>query len=479
LQRDYPGIVLLDGDGQPQRTKTGMVRKSTKQLEQQLLRAVEEISRDANLDVAVPRTPKGAVSRSLESWGYLLAQHPFLRLWGELEKLQKRCQFFATLRQPMIHPRYGVLVRTGRTSCSKPNMQQIPREGEFRQVIVPSEGHLLLIVDYAFIELVTLAAVCLARFGFSKLGDVIREGIDPHCYTASMLLDVPLDKFMKWKGGDEKKYKRARDRAKPVNFGVPGGMGTASLVEYAARNYGVNMTAEEAEAFHQKLTRDIYPELASYLSDSSLEDLAQQLRVPASACSDAFCREKESPGPIMGAVRKVVLGQPFKKDGAPYKKHFVRGVWDALNRLNRNPDLADALRRREGSSRLAARLFKTAAVTLTGRVRGGVSYTQGRNTPFQSLASDGAKRALARLVIQGFRVVGFVHDEFLIEMPDQGGYVEEAKVEEVVAIIENAMQELTGSVPVRCEHALSTCWSKNAKSFVEDGRVWAWKPGAA
>jgi hypothetical protein len=476
FKRDYPGIVLLDGDDRPQLTKTGMVRKSTKQLEQQLLRAVEEISRDANLDVAVPRTPKGAVSRSLACWAHLLNEHPFLRFWGELEKLQKRCQFFESLRQPVIRPHYGVLVRTGRTSCSRPNMQQIPREDEFRQIVVPSEGHLLLIVDYSFIELVTLAAVCQSRFGFSKLGDVIREGVDPHCYTAGMLLGVTLEDFMSWKETARDKFKRARQQAKPVNFGVPGGMGPASLVEYAGRSYGVDLTVEEAEAFHRKLTQDIYPELGSYLSDESVADLARQLRVPVSACSDAFCRAKDSAGRIMGAVRKVVLGQPFKKDGAPYKKHFVRAVWDALNRLNRNPDLADALRRREGSSRLAARLFQSSAVTLTGRVRGGTSYTQQRNTPFQSLASDGAKRALARLVLGGSRVVGFVHDEFLIEMPDEGGYVEQARVDEAVAIIRESMQEMTGSVPVSCEYALSICWSKRAELIVEDGKVWAWKP---
>jgi hypothetical protein len=344
---------------------------------------------------------------------------------------------------------------------------------------VPSAGHLLLIVDYSFIELVTLAAVCQARFGFSKLGDVIRNGVDPHCYTASMLLGIPLAEFLTREDTAKAEFKRARQLAKPVNFGVPGGMGAASLVEYAGRSYGVELTVEEAEAFRRKLTQDVYPELAHYLLDSSLQDLAQQLRVPASECSKAFSIDKESSARTMGAIRKVVLGQPYKKDGTPYQTRFVRPVWEALNRLNRNPDLTDALKRREGSSRLAARLFQSAAVTLTGRVRGGVSYTQQRNTPFQSLASDGAKRALSRLVLGGYRVVGFVHDEFLIEMPDEGGYVEQARVDKAVAIIRKSMQEMTASVPVSCEYALSTCWTKSAELIVKDGKVSAWKPGAA
>ena len=112
----------------------------------------------------------------------------------------------------------------GRTSCSKPNVQQIPRAGEFRQVIVPSPGNFLLAVDYSYIELVTLAAVCQARFGYSRLADTISAGVDPHCFTASMLLGVPLDEFMTWKKSNNVQFKQARQRSKGLNFGVPGGM---------------------------------------------------------------------------------------------------------------------------------------------------------------------------------------------------------------------------------------------------------------
>ena len=362
LRSEYPGIALLDKDGRPQLTKTGVVSKSNKQLEQQLLQAVEEIRRMQSSMSPRPARRRAESRVRLKAGGFL-PRRPFSAPLGELENLQKRCQFFAALREPVIHPHYGVLVRTGRTSCSKPNMQQIPREDEFRQIIVPSEGHLLLVVDYSFIELVTLAAVCQARFGFSKLGDVIREGVDPHCYTASMLLGLPLNEFMRWKETAKDEFKRARQQAKPVNFGVPGGMGPASLVEYAGRNYGVELTGEEAEAFHRKLTQEIYPEIGSYLSDESVANLARQLRVPVSACSDAFCRGKESAGHHRGRSARSSWDSPSKKDGTPYKQHFVRQVWDTLNTLNRNPDLADALRRRDGSGRLAARLFQSAAVT--------------------------------------------------------------------------------------------------------------------
>ena len=40
-----------------------------------------------------------------------------------------------------------------------------------------------------------------------------------------------------------------------------------------------------------------------------------------------------------------------------------------------------------------------------------------KNTPFQSLAADGAKLALWNLLHAGFDVYGFVHDEILVDLP--------------------------------------------------------------
>ena len=117
--------------------------------------------------------------------------------------------------------------------------------------------------------------------------------------------------------------------------------------------------------------------------------------------------------------------------------------------------------------------------TLTGRLRGRVAYSQVRNTPFQGLAADGAALALFELVKEGFRVVGFVHDEVLVELPDEGGYVSEAKVRRVEEVMCREMgRVLVGGIPVACESTLSKRWSKKAKLLVKDGKVYPWKPDA-
>src|SRR5262249_22790605 len=164
------------------------------------------------------------------------------RHWIDADGLAKLLQFFTHLREDRVHPTYTTMVRTGRTSCANPNVQQIPRDGDFRQAFVASPGHFLLAVDYSAIELRTLAAACCQRYGQSTLADVIKQGRDPHEHTAAMMLGVPVDEFRQWKHDETRKhqYAAARQAAKAVNFGVPGGLGAQRLMEYAKRTYHVD-----------------------------------------------------------------------------------------------------------------------------------------------------------------------------------------------------------------------------------------------
>src|SRR5262249_2720555 len=100
-----------------------------------------------------------------------------------------------------------------------------------------------------------------------------------------------------------------------------------------------------------------------------------------------------------------------------------------------------------------------------------------RNTPFQGLAADGAALALFELVKEGFRVVGFIHDEVLVELPDEGGFVSESSINRVQEIMCRQMEKvLVGDIPVSCEAALSRRWHKKAKLIVKDGKVYPWEP---
>lgn len=477
---DGPSLLSDAGKkGEPALTPTGGPSLSLKTLQAVLLDVAADIEKDTGTPVEIPRTDRGAVSTSAKEWGDFSHLHPFISAWAELVETSKLIQFFKHFERPSVHPRYTVMVRTGRTSASGPNVQQIPRGSDLRGVFVPSPGHYLLATDYAFIELRTLASVCEQRFGYSVLADVIRKGIDPHVYTAALVNGMEPGEFIGLKKSDPDKFKADRQAAKAINFGIPGGLGPRTLAVYARRTYGVaDMTQERARELREKLITEVYPEIGEYLSDDPAANLARSLGCDLEALWRRFeINGERSPG-IMHAVRKIVHGIPYKADGTPYHPRFIVNTWESLFRLNKRPDLRDALSMCDAGPELSARLFYEPAVTLTGRVRGRVSYSQARNTPFQGLAADGGKLAVYRLFREGFRVVAFIHDEILVELPDRGGYVDLSDVHAVERIMIEEMESVVPGVPIGVESTVSDRWSKSARLIVEGGRVIPWSPEA-
>lgn len=84
-----------------------------------------------------------------------------------------------------IHANYRqVGARTGRMSCSDPNIQNQPRDDlRLRYCIRASEGNKLVVCDLSNIEMVLFAAYA----GEGKLLRAVREGEDLHALTAKML----------------------------------------------------------------------------------------------------------------------------------------------------------------------------------------------------------------------------------------------------------------------------------------------------
>jgi hypothetical protein len=206
--------------------------------------------------------------------------------------------------------------------------------------------------------------------------------------------------------------------------------------------------------------------------------LARGLRAREEDCWEAFARGGNREGFVAKGIENLVAGRTAKADGTPYNEGWVRDTWLALQDLNRNgdPRLVELLQSRQAGEELHGLLFRRDVVTLSGRVRGRVSFNESKNTPFQSLAADGAKLALWDLRHRGIEPLGFIHDEILFQVPDQGRHVDLAIVEEYERCMSRAMAKVTGAVPVACESTLSTCWSKRAVRIVRDGKVYPWSP---
>jgi DNA polymerase I-like protein with 3'-5' exonuclease and polymerase domains len=113
----------------------------------------------------------------------------------------------------------------------------------------------------------------------------------------------------------------------------------------------------------------------------------------------------------------------------------------------------------------------------SGRVRGGVRFTEVANGFFQGRVADGAKLALYRLTreclvgsapLLGSRPVLFLHDEVLAEVPEERAH--EAG-EAMAAVMVAAMQEVIPDVPVKSKPTLMRRWHKGAKPVRVGGRL--------
>ena len=206
------------------------------------------------LGFKLPMTTKG-FSQAAEDLAPFMGNH-FIDNFVKYSDLEKEISFVSEIQSTRVHPQYTYLVNTGRTSCEKPNIQQLPRSGEVRSMYKAAPGCLLLITDYSTLELCTLAQICKYTYGFSRMGDLINEGKDLHKYLASIMCGVP----------ESEVTKEQRQGAKAVNFGRPGGLGDAAFIQYAQATYGVTFSEEEAlKAKEAWLTA--FPEMRAYLKD--------------------------------------------------------------------------------------------------------------------------------------------------------------------------------------------------------------------
>lgn len=162
--------------------------------------------------------------------------------------------------QHAIHTRFDVLLNTGRTSSSKPNLQNPRREPGVRECFVPRKGFVFASADYDSAELHTLAQVCYSLFDFSVLRDKLNAHMDLHLEFASQMLGITYEEAVARK--KEPEIKDMRQRAKVANFGFPGGMGAKKLALYA-QGYGLELTEQECYRLRDQWLKT-WPEMKPY-----------------------------------------------------------------------------------------------------------------------------------------------------------------------------------------------------------------------
>ena len=184
-----------------------------------------------------------------------------------------------------IQTRFEILMETGRTSSSAPNLQNIRREVGIRECFTPRPGWVYVAADYSAAELHTLAQVCVDLFGGSKLADALNRGIDVHALVGSQILRVDYADAVALIADGDREAKDARQLAKAANFGFPGGCSAATFCAIA-KGYGVEIDTRRAAELRASWL-NAWPEMAAFFRHvSGLEDRrmgghwVQQLRAP-------------------------------------------------------------------------------------------------------------------------------------------------------------------------------------------------------
>jgi DNA polymerase I-like protein with 3'-5' exonuclease and polymerase domains len=442
----------------------GLPKLNQKTLQQHLRRIATQYG------LTIPTTETNRPSLSVNHcWTQYRHLDPLVAAYCDYTELTKQQTFYDNLTQPRIHPRYRTMVRSGRTACSSPNIQQLPNSSPVREAITARPGNLLFIIDYNSLELRTLATVCHQQIGFSKLRDVLIAGIDPHSYAAAMFAGCTLDEFNQLPD-----KKQLRQRAKVFNFGLPAGFGPAALVDHARFAYGVELTLADAERFVHQLTCEVYPELGLYLTEDTLGILAAKLKTDAVHLRTLWPQDYH-----LAMLRKILAGTPNKADGTPYQTGQVARIWQQLETSCNNPELLPHIQQHNtGPDSPLRKLLWSAVSTTTGRLRGGVRFTAAKNAPFQGLAADGCKQALWQLTKSGYRVVAFIHDEFIIEL-NRLDNIDRA-TEEIPRICSDAMKPFVPGIPVPCEFSLTERWYKQAEAVFNDaGQLQIWYPNTS
>ena len=149
-----------------------------------------------------------------------------------------------------VHPSFRSLgARTGRTSCSSPNIQNVSRDGRVRGCFVAAPGHVFIIADYSAIELRVIAELIKEP----ELRRCFLSGICPHRRTAAFILKKNIADVTK----------EERQKAKAANFGLSFGQGVAGFMEFARNTYGVIYIPTEAAATRTGFLQ-LYKQIASW-----------------------------------------------------------------------------------------------------------------------------------------------------------------------------------------------------------------------
>jgi hypothetical protein len=355
-----------------------------------------------------------------ESENYELKQFAEFGEWSAV--LKKDVKMFETLTLEdgteiargfwPIHTKFGV-ADTTRSTSAKPNVQNPRKKEGIRECFVARPGHAIISVDHGGLELCTLAQVIVDLLGLRGMADRINAGVDLHCNVAKEMLGVSYEQALAWYRDEfcpeHDDASNKRNCGKVVNFGRAGLMGAETLCKYAKYSYKVDFS---------KIAED---------------------------------------GDALGFSKQLIRN---------WERATPEGV-EYLQYIKRLPEDADG---------------RTVVIPGTTIVRRGATAAAAANTGFQGLGAvleahvgweitKAIHCGTGPLAKSGARIINFVHDEFLTEVPLR--WVTEC-ANQLEHIMSEAPKRYLPDVKIKSDAKAMMRWSKKAKRIVQNDELIPW-----
>ncbi|MGI8493968.1 MAG: DNA polymerase, partial [Pyrinomonadaceae bacterium] len=264
-----------------------------------------------NLGVPVPETTRGWQLQPLA------IKYPVVAKLLEYRGVAKSLTSFGENILEFIEPQTGRIhsdfrqigAPTGRFSCSKPNIQQIPHGEEYRRCFRAPEGRKLIVADYSQIELRILAEFS----GDENFIKAFQSGADFHTITAAQVFGVKPEEVT----SDQRSF------AKRLNFGVVYGIGASRF----AMMTGLAQT--EAENIMRRYF-GTYRKLDAWLREAGQKVTTQRIARTASGRMMRF-RFDEGDRQAIASARRNGMNMPIQGTSADILKRALRLLYDSIN----------------------------------------------------------------------------------------------------------------------------------------------------
>lgn len=355
---------------------------------------------------------------------------PIVKAYAEYIKLNKRITSFGTNYTDFVNPKtnrihtvYQQILNTGRMSSGsarqgKPNLQQVPNDDDHRGCFIAEKGNVLICADYTGQEAVIFANKCLDKnllaFYDGNLGDM-------HSYVAKLCFPEQLG------GLDLKEIKKQfpdlRQKAKAAGFAIQfGGVG------YTISN-NLGISEHEGNEVYKAYT-EAFPEMFTYFKKVSEE-----------AKNTGFVN--------FNGLTKRKFFFDFMPEYERLKSEINKEFWDTY-RIEK-----------AGETALYENVLRP-KVTRFFKLKGVLERTS-YNYPVQGTAADCTKYGsylffqwlLENDLLFKVKIVNVVHDELLVECPEEMG---EMIKEKVKYFLELSGKYFCKRVPLFAEPQIATKW---------------------